>query len=184
MLQYIQQLDTAVLLSLVSVRNAPMNSLMEFASIFGEWYVVLPIAAIAVTILAKLRYKTEASELVYTVIGTSLAVVFIKALVGRPRPPETFRLVQEIGNSFPSWHAAIAVAFWGYLSFLAMRQMKHKTGRIVVAFFCAFLALSIGFSRLYLGVHYLSDVLGGYLFGLAALSLSVHFTRHLPKELL
>ena len=178
----LQQLDMQVLYTLVSIRTPGMTACMRLVTTFGEWYIVIPLAAIAVTILAKQRFRLEATELAYTVLGTTVAVLIIKELVARPRPPQAFRLVQEIGYSFPSWHASMAVAFWGYLSFLAMRQVRHEWGRIILALFCAALALTIGFSRLYLGIHYFSDVIGGFLLGLVALSLSVHFTRRLTKE--
>ena len=177
MFSLVQPLDNSVLHILVAARFEPLTTLMLAVTTFGEWYVTLPMAAVVVFLLRRRGLLSEATELAYSVVGTTIAVILLKALTVRPRPPVALRIVNEIGYSFPSWHAAISVAFWGYLAFLAMRRITHETWRIVVAAASAGLALIIGFSRLYLGVHYFSDVVGGFVIGILALLLSIHFTR-------
>lgn len=177
MFALVQPLDNQALYALAAARFEPLTTIMKAVTYFGEWYILLPLSALIIFVLARKGWRIEATELAYSVIGTSIAVVLIKQLAARPRPPVAFRAVAEAGYSFPSWHAAIAVAFWGYLAFLAMRRVRHESGRIALAIASALLAGIIGFSRLYLGVHYFSDVIGGFCLGAIALTLALRATR-------
>lgn len=103
----------------------------------------------------------------------SLLNVGIKALVQRPRP-EGFRLVAETGFSFPSGHSMAAMAFFGLVVWLVWHYERDRHKRAVLTCAFGFLILMIGISRIYLGVHYASDVLGGFC---AALIWLAFYTR-------
>lgn len=104
----------------------------------------------------------------------------------RPRP--ALGLLDPSSYSFPSGHASVSVAFYGFLCFMLMHRWQAWRTRVNIAFTGAGLAVLIGFSRLYLGVHYLSDVLAGYLVGGLGLLLGAalvysggfHMHRRLP----
>ena len=92
----------------------------------------------------------------------------VKNIVCRPRPDE-LRLIEESGYSFPSGHSAVSLAFYGYIIYLIFKYCKNKFLKTILISFLTMMILSIGMSRIYLGVHYVTDVIGGYCFSLAYL---------------
>ncbi|MDI9589948.1 MAG: phosphatase PAP2 family protein [Acidobacteriota bacterium] len=105
-------------------------------------------------------------------VGIVLLNQVFKFLVQRPRP-EGFRLIAESGYSFPSGHSMVAMGFYGLLAWMAWRYEKDPTvRRLSVAGFALIVAL-VGISRVYLGVHYASDVIAGFCLALAWLALYI-----------
>ena len=94
----------------------------------------------------------------------------LKAIVQRPRP-EGFRLVAESGYSFPSGHSMVAMAFFGLLIWMIWRYHRRDAMRVVWCAFFGLVIVAVGLSRVYLGVHYASDVLAGFCVSLAWLAL-------------
>src|SRR3989344_3270174 len=168
-----QPFDDWVLQTLIALRTDSLTTLMSVVSFLGEWYILLPVAAIIIFVLWHRGLILHATGFAYAVIGTSIAAVVLKLVVARPRPPEALRLVAEGGYSFPSWHAAIAIAFWGYLAYLAAKRIQNPFGRVAVITGCVLVILATDFSRLYLGVHYFSDVVGSTFIGALVLLISL-----------
>ena len=92
----------------------------------------------------------------------------LKRILRRPRPTE-FRIVEETGYSFPSGHSMVSMAFYGYLIYLIYRYIKNKYIKWSLIVLLSILICLIGISRIYLGVHYTSDVLGGFLLSISYL---------------
>jgi undecaprenyl-diphosphatase len=88
----------------------------------------------------------------------------LKQLIGRPRPIDG--LVLESGLSFPSQHSVIALTFFSLAMFLFVKKIKNKVLRYLFIFINLFLIMLIGWSRIYLKVHYFSDVIAGFALGL------------------
>ena len=95
------------------------------------------------------------------IISTILNLL-LKNIIQRPRPDE-FRLISESGYSFPSGHSMISMAFYGFLIYLSIKYFKNKKLKILLVTFLSILIILIGISRIYLGVHYTSDVIAGFL---------------------
>ena len=92
----------------------------------------------------------------------------LKRILQRPRPTE-FRIIEETGYSFPSGHSMLSMAFYGYLIYLIYRYVKNKYLKWGLIVLLSLLICTIGISRIYLGVHYTSDVLGGFLISISYL---------------
>lgn len=91
----------------------------------------------------------------------ALLNVGLKTLVQRPRP-EGFRLIEETGFSFPSGHSMVAMAFFGLIIWLVWRYEPDRRQRLLLSGAFSIVIIMIGISRIYLGVHYASDVIGGF----------------------
>ena len=96
----------------------------------------------------------------------------LKRILQRPRPTE-FRIIEETGYSFPSGHSMVSMAFYGYLIYLIYKYVKNKYVKWGGIVLLSILICSIGVSRIYLGVHYTSDVLGGFLVSISYLVLFI-----------
>ena len=129
-------------------------------------------------------YKRYGIKTVYmfisTVLFTFCLVQFIKILTGVHRPING--LIVETGNSFPSAHTAVATAYFLMLLHFLKRTANKKL-RILHTFFCVLSATFVGVSRVYLGVHWVSDVMAGYIVGGLAVYTSVKVWRYFDKSL-
>ena len=105
----------------------------------------------------------------------------LKRILQRPRPTE-FRIIEETGYSFPSGHSMVSMAFYGYLIYLIYKYIKNKYVKCISIVLLSILICSIGISRIYLGVHYTSDVLGGFLISVSYLIIYIMFTNKLLLE--
>ncbi len=110
--------------------------------------------------------KTVAMPVSAAVILSAAVDVVLKRIFARSRP-NILRLISEVGYSFPSGHAMINASFYVMLILMAFHYMKNFRKKLSFSLLCAGMAGLIGFSRVYLGVHYAGDVLGGWLFGFA-----------------
>ncbi|NPV08693.1 MAG: phosphatase PAP2 family protein [Anaerolineae bacterium] len=102
--------------------------------------------------------------------GGGLLSLVVKEMVHRPRPEVVEALVKVDSFSFPSGHALLAMAFYGAVALLLAPSVRTRCGRMAIYGLTGAVLLLIGVSRLHLGVHYLSDVVGGYALGAAWLS--------------
>jgi membrane-associated phospholipid phosphatase len=139
-------------------------SLMRLASDVGTslawWIILIPV----VGWLAYRRQPRLAAFVVVTAVGSSLLNNAIKLTVSRTRPHLADPVAIAGGKSFPSGHAQAAIVGYGILLLVFLPVISRRARPWVVAF-AAFMVLLIGFSRIALGVHYFSDVIGGYLIG-------------------
>lgn len=101
-------------------------------------------------------------------VGVTVVNQVVKHLVCRNRP-SVLRLVEETGFSFPSGHSMVSIAFYGIIIYLIYKNIDHKALKYSLITLLSLLVLGIGFSRIYVGVHYATDVLGGFSLGLAYL---------------
>ena len=132
-------------------------------------YLFALIALILFVIIARNRH---ALFLVVSCIDCFLLTTIFKHFVGRSRPTE-LKLIEQGGYSFPSGHTMFAVCIYGYLFYLAITKIKNKILRYIVSILLLLVILSIGVSRIYVGVHFASDVLAGYLLGVCYLLLLI-----------
>ena len=114
----------------------------------------------------------------YGFFNVSMAFILnfiIKNIVRRERPALYLRIVNASGYSFPSAHTMVAIALYGFLIYIIHTKVENKKIRITMNTFLVMLIIIIGISRIYLGVHYTTDVICGYLAGLTSLILFIRF---------
>ena len=137
----------------------------KFITNFGG-AIFLIVVTIVLFILIKNK-KIRLSIFLNLVIITILNQL-LKRILQRPRPTE-YRIIEETGYSFPSGHSMISMAFYGYLIYLIYKYAKNKYIKWISIVLLSILICAIGISRIYLGVHYTSDVLGGFLISISYL---------------
>jgi len=152
-------------------QNPFLDSSMKLVSWFGYSPGSIIIVLLAAFIFFMLRCKKEALFILLT-SASGLISSLVKVLVNRPRPAESMvHIAQKVSNqSFPSGHMMFYIIFFGFLTVL-MFELKAipKTIRIAVITFSMLLIFAIPFSRIYLGAHWFTDVLGGFLLGILCL---------------
>jgi undecaprenyl-diphosphatase len=158
--------DLRLALLVQSVHNQTLDSLMEWGSFLsGGWRA--PALVIAGSVAAWRCLGLREAILVLMTLLSSPISSGLKLIVGRPRPTADLVVVfrAEPGNGFPSGHAFFAIVFWGLLAYFALTRLQRRGLRMLT--FSGFVAIIIwiGVSRVYLGAHWPSDVLGGYIFG-------------------
>ncbi|MBU2542667.1 phosphatase PAP2 family protein [Patescibacteria group bacterium] len=168
----IDEIIGSIVNSFQTIMGLKIFSLITF---LGEIYLVIVFAIILSVILWMKNKKWQISVLWLTLIGSEVFTYVTKLIVNRPRPE--YAVFLEHSGSFPSNHATVAMAFYGFLIYLLLQYLKNKRERFLIATLGIIIILTIGFSRLYLGVHYFSDVLTGYLVGLLWLCIGINLTK-------
>lgn len=123
-------------------------------------------------LLPKTR-KTVALPVSISVVLAGILNILLKNIFARQRP-DILRLINETDYSFPSGHAMINAALYTMLILFIFKLVKRRPLKYILSSVCIILLIAIGFSRVYLGVHYAGDVIGGWLFGFS-ISLLVYF---------
>lgn len=149
---------------LYSIRSEWLSHTFYAFTQLGTREAVFAIGGLAtIVFLYKRRYI---AVLVFwlTMAGVGLSVQYGKKFISRDRPTEV-AFYPEHNFSFPSGHATTSMALWGILAYFGYRLLEERWQRRVVLAAAGVLILMVGFSRIYLGVHFLSDVLAGFLLG-------------------
>ena len=123
---------------------------------------------LTILLLVVLKNKKVGLSICINLVVVTILNQLLKRLLQRPRPTE-FRIIEETGYSFPSGHSMVSMAFYGYLIYLIYRFVKNKYLKWISIVLLSLLICLIGISRIYLGVHYTSDVLGGFLISISYL---------------
>ena len=159
------------------LRAEPLTRIMEILTNFGGAYMLIGLA-IMITIFSK--NKKTAFIIDLNLIIITIFNLILKNIIQRPRP-EGYRLIAESGYSFPSGHSMISMAFYGLLIYMIWKTMKNKKLRNIICVLITILVILIGISRIYLGVHYASDVIGGFVVSIAYLIVYVSITKTILK---
>jgi membrane-associated phospholipid phosphatase len=162
-----------------------MASLMSFVSIFGNRLTPWALTIATVLLFVVVGRRSEAAGLTLSAGGGELMNSLIKLFIARPRPSEG--LVQVAVNlhtqSFPSGHVTFYVCYFGFLFFVAYALLPHRsTARRLSLLLTALPVALVGLSRVYLGAHWPSDVLGAYLFGGLWLALALDIYRRWKRN--
>lgn len=127
---------------------------------------------VVIVFLIKKEYRL-ALYTILNILWAHLINTFIKYIIRRNRPVG-HRLVEEKGFSFPSGHSMVSFAVYTFIIYLVYRNIKNKALKITLIILLSLLIFLIGFSRIYLGVHYTSDVLAGYLISFTYINMFIY----------
>ena len=136
---------------------------------------------LTILLLVVLKNKKVGLSICTNLVVVTILNQLLKRLLQRPRPTE-FRIIEENGYSFPSGHSMVSMAFYGYLIYLIYRFVKNKYLKWISIVLLSLLICLIGISRIYLGVHYTSDVLGGFLISISYLVIYISASNKFFKE--
>ncbi|MDD3576689.1 MAG: phosphatase PAP2 family protein, partial [Halothiobacillus sp.] len=156
-------LDHSVAEVMVALRTPAWEKAAMWVSNIGVWQVVVAILLASCIWLWFSRRRFYILPLLISVSGSTLFAFAGKWALHRARPLEA--AVHEASYAFPSGHALISISLFGFLAYIWLREISSWPMRVNIFFAWLLLALAIGLSRIVLGVHFPSDVLGGYLLG-------------------
>ncbi|MFC0213722.1 phosphatase PAP2 family protein [Paenibacillus chartarius] len=175
--------DHAVIAAVQGWEHRALTTVMIALSWIGSTPVMIAIClAILAVMYLKLKLRVELLFFVFSLLGSYGLNKLLKLWLQRERP-DIYRLVEADGFSFPSGHAMQAFALYATLVFLLWRHVSSRRNRLLLLIGCVTMIVTIGISRIYLGVHYPSDVIGSYAAGAVWFCLTVClFRRHLPSS--
>ena len=157
--------DKSIAAFAVSLRNPQLTKIMQYITNVGDLYGYLIMVALC-TIAFYIAFKNwrYVLQIVFVLFVSSLANTLLKKIINRARPTAA-HLVSVKTLSYPSGHAMSAMAFYGFMIYLLFTFKMNKYLKAALISVCGLMILAIGFSRVYLGVHFPSDIAGGYIAG-------------------
>ncbi len=155
--------DQMVDLQLYAIRTAGGVFLFSIITLFGSIFIVPCLAALIALLLLVFKKRDLLISFIVTLGGAGLSDYLLKLLIARPRPLPPLPVSIDTSFSYPSGHATASMALYGYLVFLAWVLLPHRWQKILATIIGTCIILLIGFSRLYLGMHFPTDIAGGYL---------------------
>ncbi|MBI2239151.1 MAG: phosphatase PAP2 family protein [Actinobacteria bacterium] len=159
------RLDRPIQRWVISVRQAWLNETMRWITLLGTRYVIgALLLALAAWVLARGRCRVVLMVMVIAFALNPAVEWALKALVDRPRP-DLLLLARARGPSFPSGHVVASIGFYAMLPLLVWDATTSSRLRRAAASIAAAIVVAVGFSRVYLGVHWFTDVVGGLLAG-------------------
>jgi undecaprenyl-diphosphatase len=179
----ISNFDTRIISYIHDNNSAFLTSIMKFFTFIGSGVVITIIVVLMMLFFYfVLKHRSELVLFAGVLIGSALLNVLLKLVFHRARPILN-RIIDENGYSFPSGHSMAAFTLYGILTFLLWRHLPSYWSRSLLIICSAFMIIMIGISRIYLGVHYPSDVLGGFLISGAWLFFTISiYQRHQGKK--
>lgn len=175
---FITDLDRNVLDVVLVQRGDTRSAFFLFFTYLANWEIIASLSVVIILIMLLAR-KVRAMWLFITslALGQAASLLF-KYLLSRSRPDTAHALIEQGGYSFPSGHALGAFIFYGVLAYLLGALLKKHWQHILIVISTILLIGLIGASRLYLGVHWLSDVIAGWIMGGTLLIVFVVFFEH------
>ena len=155
------------------ISNLISDKITPVTIIITQFGSALLLIILTVVLAIIIKDKKISFSIFLNLILVGLINQILKHIVQRPRPTE-YRIIDEKGYSFPSGHSMASVAFYGFLIYLIYKNIKNKYLKYILIALLFALIMSIGISRIYLGVHYPSDVIAGFLVAISYLIMFIH----------
>ncbi|MGC1646972.1 MAG: phosphatase PAP2 family protein [Candidatus Sulfotelmatobacter sp.] len=159
--------DRTILIGVAKARTPWLTVVAVDLTALGSVTVVVLISTIALCVLLLLKDRMGALQLVAAFVGAGILTTTIKNYIDRPRPEVVPQLIQVSGLSYPSGHSLAAASFYLTVAILVCRHLQRTGHQIAILAMTVGIILLVGISRIYLGVHYPSDVASGISLGAA-----------------
>ena len=146
----------------------------HMTNIFGDKGGIIVAVLLALVLYLLFKQKEATIWFAATVVLSLALNTVIKVIIGRERP-DIHRLAafaNEAGKSFPSGHSIFATIIFGSIFFICLGKLKNRSSKILLGILCIILIALVMFSRIFVGVHYPSDTIGGFLEGISILLLT------------
>lgn len=151
--------DTYIYTKISLLKTNIATNIFKIITQFGSAVFLIGISVISLIIL---KNKKIGVSIALNLVCIGLLNALLKNIIQRPRPVG-FRLIEETGYSFPSGHSMASMAFYGLIIYFVFKYVKNKPVKITICTILNLLIILIGVSRIYLGVHYASDVIAGFI---------------------
>lgn len=172
----IWKFDDLVYNTVSKTMSTPVTAIFKVITNLGG---AVGIITITLLILIFFRSNIQKYYVVLNLLLITMSNQILKNIIQRPRPIE-HRIIDQAGYSFPSGHSMVSMAFYGFLIYLTYMNVKNKRLKWGICTLLSILILFIGISRIYLGVHYASDVIGGFCLSIAYL---IVYTKMIGKDI-
>lgn len=170
--------DNCVYCYLLKFENPILTVILKMFTTIGSGFVLIPICILSYFIL---KDRLKAICISANFISIVLLNFILKNMFGRPRPDQ-YRLVKASGYSFPSGHSMVSMAFYGFFIYLIFKNVKNKKLKWIYSSLLSIMIIFIGISRIYLGVHYASDVVGGFIISISYLLIFTEIYKIISKN--
>lgn len=147
--------------------NPILTNIFKVFTNIGSGFVLIPVCILSFVFI---KEKIKPIFITTNFLMSALLNFILKNVFERPRPVQ-YRLINASGYSFPSGHSMVSMAFYGFIIYLILKNVKNTKLKWTVSIALSIMIILIGISRIYLGVHYASDVLGGYVIAISYLTL-------------
>lgn len=167
--------DSKIISFVQGLESPWLTSIMRFFTFIGDTVPVIILSIVSIILLYKvLNHRTELILFTTVMFGANILFLALKMFFQRARP-DLHRLAEATNYSFPSGHATMAFSLYGVLTFILWRHINTSFKRTIHIIVSSIVILSIGISRIYLGVHFPSDILAGYFISAFWLMLAIGF---------
>jgi undecaprenyl-diphosphatase len=176
------QLDRWVFSLLAPLQSSGTTQVMSSITFFGSFYFLFPAYCLIVLVFWLRKQHRYAINIAAVAVWTGIIVACLKAFFHRQRPPDPL-IANVTGFSFPSGHSFSAFTFFGLLVFLVFKTGLPAPAKWCLAVLLFALAVTVAFSRVYLHVHYASDVAGGFLLAIVWLMSSFFILKKIDERI-
>ena len=161
--------DESVHSYILNIRNDNLTSILTIITNISSAYALI---VLSILLLFIIKDKKIPLYISLNLICSFLLNQIAKIIFSRPRPIG-INLIEESGFSYPSGHAMVSMAYFGFIAYLLYKKSPNKLIKSILIISLFIIIFLIGFSRIYLGVHYLSDIIGGFLLSIVYLTIYI-----------
>lgn len=171
-------IDTKFYNFIMKIKSDELTNIVKIITNLGDTFIIITGIIICFLLFRKKVYPILITS---NILGVVLINQTLKHLIMRPRP-DFLHLVEETGFSFPSGHSMAAFGFYGYFIYLINISKLNKKIKVILTSILSIIILLIGLSRVYLGVHYISDVVAGFIMSFIYILIFTTITKKYLKH--
>ena len=169
--------DHRILALIPSIRTPEQTSIFTFFTFLANWQTIVFISVSTLAIIFWRKNKFSAFLFAGTLVFSEAAAYVLKILIGRTRPEQALSIISESSYSFPSGHALAATVIFGMIGYLLIKSVRRRLSKFMIFLLYVIVIFCVALSRIYLGVHYPSDVIASMLLGAFIMSIFITLFR-------